>query len=81
MKKKGSDLTTKFVSNCLLKGLDGVTYQAVLEDISPNGALIIMDKDAPHGLHVGEMCGFMLRNKPNVIPTKHTGRIICLDAN
>ena len=81
MKKKGLDLTTKFVSNCLLKGLDGVTYQAILEDISPSGALMKMDNDAPHGLHVGEMCGFMLRNKLNVIPTKHTGRIISLDTN
>ena len=81
MKRKGFDLTTKFISNCLLKGLDGVTYQAVLEDISSSGALIKMDKDTLHGLHVGEMCGFMLRNTPNVIPTKHTGRIISLDSN
>ena len=81
MKIKGHELKTNIDSDCLLKGLDGVTYQAFLEDISPGGALIIMDKDAPHGLRVGEMCGFMLRNSPDVIPTKHTGRIICLDSN
>jgi hypothetical protein len=81
MKIKGLDLRTISDSDCSLKGLDGVTYQACLEDISPSGALIKMDKDAPHGLHVGEMCGFMLRNKPNVTLTKHTGRIVSLELN
>jgi len=78
---KGHDLRTKSDFDCLLKGLDGVTYQASLEDISPSGALINLDKEAPHGLHVGEMCGFMLLNKPNITHTKHTGRIVSLDSN
>jgi hypothetical protein len=81
MKIKGHELKTNIDSDCLLKGLDGVTYQAFLEDISPCGALINMDKDAPHGLHVGDMCGFMLRNKLNISHTKHTGRIVSLDSN
>jgi hypothetical protein len=67
-------------SKCLLMGLDGVTYQAELVDISPSKATIIMTDDAPHGLHVGEMCGFTLRKKPDVSPDKHTGMIVSLDS-
>jgi hypothetical protein len=67
-------------SQCLLMGLDGVTYQTRLVDLSPGGATITMRDDAPHGLHVGEMCGFMLRSNPNVPPDKHTGKIVTLDS-
>ena len=70
----------KSESKCLLMGLDGVTYQAQLEDISPSKALITMNDDAPHGLHVGEMCGFILRNNPDGPPDKHTGMIVTLDS-
>jgi len=67
-------------SSCLLMGLDGVTYQALLGDISDKGAMITMGKDVPHGLHVGEMCGFMLRDKLNAPSIKHTGKIMTLDS-
>jgi hypothetical protein len=70
----------KSESKCLLMGLDGVTYQAELVDITPSKALITMSGDAPHGLHVGEMCGFILRNNPGVPPDKHTGMIVTLDS-
>lgn len=66
---------------CLLIGLDGVTYQVrLVGDISQRGASLKMSKDVPHGLHVGEMCGFMLRDKFNEPPTKHTGTIVTLDS-
>jgi len=80
MERKKPDLRTKSDSDCLLIGLDGVTYQAVLGDISPTGALITMDKDTSHGLHEGEMCGFMLRNKRTAPFAKHTGTIVTLDS-
>ena len=70
----------KSESKCLLMGLDGVTYQTQLVEISPSGAIITMSDDAPHGLHVGEMCGFILRNNPDVPPDKHTGMIVTLDS-
>jgi hypothetical protein len=61
-------------------GIDGVTYQTQLEDISPVGAIISIRNDAPHSLHVGEMCGFIVRSNPNVPPEKHTGMIVTLDS-
>jgi hypothetical protein len=67
-------------SKCLLMGLDGVTYHAQLADISTSGALITMSADVPHGLHVGEMCGFIIRESPNIPSTKHTGIIVALDS-
>jgi len=70
----------KSESKCLLVGLNGVTYQTRLADLTPNGAVITMEGDAPHGLHVGEMCGFLLRDNPNEPPDKHTGMIVTLDS-
>lgn len=72
---------TKSEAKCFLMGLDGVTYQARLADISPGGAIITMSDDAPHGLHVGEMCGFIVRDNPNAPPDKHTGMIVTLDSS
>ena len=66
---------------CLLIGLDRVTYQVrLVGDISPKGASLTMSDNAPHGLNVGEMCGFMLREKLNAPSTKHTGTIVSLDS-
>jgi hypothetical protein len=67
-------------SPCLLMGLDGVTYQAQLGNLSLTGALIKMSDDVRHGLHIGEMCGLVLSDNPNMSSSKHTGIIIELDA-
>lgn len=55
-------------------------YQTLLGDISEKGALVSISKDISHGLHVGEMCGIMLCDKPSASFTKHTGMIISLDS-
>lgn len=66
-------------SKCLVVGLNGVTYQARLAEISPSRAILAMNDDASHDLHVGEMCGFLVRDNPKVPPDKHTGMIVALD--
>ncbi|MDD2853466.1 MAG: hypothetical protein PHY09_16390 [Desulfuromonadaceae bacterium] len=64
---------------CLLMGIDGVTYQALLWEISLTGALIKMGAGVKHGLNVGEMCGLALCASPKRSSAKHTGRIVELD--
>jgi hypothetical protein len=66
---------------CYLIGLDGGTHYARLGDISESGALLMMsDEDAQESLHVGEMCGLVFRDKHNMNPEKHTGKIIRLES-
>lgn len=79
MDKERRNVRTKSESHCQLIGLDGVTYQALLGDISSGGALIKMSDDALHGLHVGEMCGLMFRDKPNLNTERLTGKIVRLE--
>jgi hypothetical protein len=71
---------TRSNSHCLLMGLDGVTYQALLGDLSVSGALIKMSDNVPHGLHVGEMCGLMFSDNFKMSSEKHTGKIVRLDS-
>ena len=80
MKSENHDLGIKTDSHCLLMGLDGVTYQALLGDISLTGALIKLSDNVPNGLHVGEMCGLMFSNNFNMSSEKHTGKIVRLDS-
>lgn len=68
-------------AHCLLMGLDGVTYHALLGDLSLAGALIKLKDNVPNGLHVGEMCGLMLSAKPQLSSAKYTGRIVKLDSD
>jgi hypothetical protein len=62
-------------------GLDGVTYQAQLGDLSLTGALIKLSGTVPNGLQVGEMCGLLLNGNPKLGPAKYTGRIVKLDSD
>ena len=64
-----------------LFGLDGVIYPVRLNDISGTGASLSMSTNVGHGLHVGEMCGFILRGNLKVPSTKHTGVIIKIDSD
>ena len=80
MERERRDLRTKSGSHCQLMSLDGVTYQALLGDISLGGALIKMSDNVSHDLHVGEMCGLMFRDKLNMNPERHTGKIVRLDS-
>jgi c-di-GMP-binding flagellar brake protein YcgR len=79
MERERRDLRTKSDSHCLLMGLDGVTYQAQLGDISIGGALIMMSGDVSYDLHVGDMCGLMLSDSFNMSSEKHTGKIVRLE--
>ena len=76
MKNESPNFGTSRGSHCLLKGLDGVTYQALLGELSLTGASIKFLDNVPHGLQVGEMCGLMLSDNPKLSSTKFTGRII-----
>ena len=80
MKNEKHDFRIKTDSNCLLKGLDGVTYKAQVGDLSLTGALIKLSDKVPNGLHVGEMCGLMLSENPGLSSAKYTGRIVELDS-
>lgn len=80
MERERRDLRTKSNSHCLLIGLDGVTYHALLGDVSLGGALIKMSDNVSHDLHVGEMCGLMLSDEFNMSSEKHTGRIVRFDS-
>jgi len=80
MESKRHNLITNSDSPCLLMGLDGVTYQALVGDLSLTGALIKMSDNVSHGLHVNEMCGLVLSDNPNRSASKHTGMIIKLDS-
>ncbi len=81
MKNESHDFSRKINSQCLLMGIDGVTYQALLGDLSVTGALITLAKNTPNGLHVGEMCGLMLGDNPKLSSAKYTGRIVKLDSD
>jgi len=74
-------INTINASGCLLMGLDGATYQVrLVGDVSLKGASLTMSENVPHGLNVGELCGFVLRDKLNAPSTKHTGTIVSLDS-
>jgi hypothetical protein len=81
MENERHNLSTKSDAPCLLMGLDGVTYQALLGDLSLTGAMIKMNVNASHGLHVNEMCGLVLRDNPNRSSSKYTGMIVKLDSD
>lgn len=81
MKSEKHDFRKKTDSHCLLMGLDGVTYQAQLGDLSAAGASITLSDNVPNGLHVGEMCGLMLSDNPTLSSAKYTGRIVTLDTD
>jgi hypothetical protein len=80
MEKATHNLRTRCNSHCLLMGLDGVTYHALLGELSQSGALVEIDGSISHGLHVGEMCGLMLSEIPKTGSIKHTGKIVRLDS-
>ncbi|MDD2539691.1 MAG: hypothetical protein PHH28_01440 [Desulfuromonadaceae bacterium] len=81
MKSEKDDFKIIAGSHCLLMGLDGVTYQALLGDLSLTGAVIKLNSNIPNGLHVGEMCGLMLTGKTKLSSEKYTGRIVELSSN
>ncbi|MDD2580847.1 MAG: hypothetical protein PHR66_02520 [Desulfuromonadaceae bacterium] len=81
MKSDKDDSGIKTGSHCLLMGLDGVTYQALLGNFSLTGALIKISGDIPNGLHVGEMCGLMLSENTQLSSAKYTGKIVEIDSN
>jgi len=81
MKSERDDFRIKTGSHCFLMGLDGVTYRALLGDLSLTGALIQLSDNVPNGLHVGEMCGLMLSDNTKLSSAKYTGRIVELDSN
>jgi hypothetical protein len=67
--------------SCLLIGLDGGTHYARLGDISESGALLMISgEDIQESLHVGEMCGLVFRDRHNMNPEKHTGKIVKLES-
>lgn len=80
MKNESNNFSISRGSHCLLMGLDGVTYQALLGNLSLTGALIKLSDNNPNGLHVGEMCGLMLNDKTKLSSAKFTGRIVELDS-
>ena len=74
-------MVKRAVSNCLLMGLDGVTYQALLGGLSLSGVEIDIGDNVSHGLNVGDICGLIYSDKPEQSPTKHTGMIAKLDSS
>ncbi len=71
-------LRIKVEVQCLLMGLDGVSYKALLDDISLSGASVKVDA----GTHfkIGDMCDLMLSDESAKYPIKHSGRIVRVDS-
>ena len=51
----------KSESPCFLVDDDGDIFDALLEDISQGGALIMVDGGVPQSISVGDACNLMLR--------------------
>lgn len=79
MERERRDLRNRSDSQCQLMGIDGVTYQALLGDISSGGAMVMMNDGIFHDLHVGEMCGLKIREL-NMNSEKRTGKIVRLES-
>ena len=75
-----NNLRAKCDSLCKLIGLDGVTYNVKLGDLSLGGARVEMEDKVSHGLHLGEMCGLVLRDDDMSSSTKLTGTIVRLES-
>jgi c-di-GMP-binding flagellar brake protein YcgR len=63
-------------SACILIGLDGHPYEALLDNLSLNGALIKVKNGVPNSVHVGDNCGLMLFNVQNVHPERRSCRVV-----
>jgi hypothetical protein len=81
MEGKRHEIRSKSDSICLLIGIDGVSHQALLENISLGGALVRIDNKDSKKLHVGEMCGLMFHDSHNMNPDRHTGKIVRIDSD
>ena len=77
---KRQNFRIRYDSQCLLMGLDGITYNGQIGDLSLNGARVSIGEEICHGLHLGEMCGLMWGSDPKSSPTKYTGRIVRIDS-
>jgi len=75
------EIRTKSDLICLLIGIDGVSHQALLGNISLGGVLVRIDNKDSKELHVGEMCGLMLHDSHNMNLDRHTGKIVRIDSD
>lgn len=67
----------KFEAGCLLMVRDGNTYQALLEDISLGGALLMISDKID--FQIGDLCDLILSDKSAAFPIKRSGKIVRID--
>lgn len=68
----------KFEARCYLNGSAGVTYEALLDDISLSGALVKVNTDTH--FQIGDVCELVLSEKSVAFPVKHTSKIVRVDS-
>jgi c-di-GMP-binding flagellar brake protein YcgR len=76
MRIRRHHIRIKCHSHCILIGLDNHPYEALLVNLSLNGALIKVNNGVPDSIHVGAECGLMLCHILNVCSEKRPCRVI-----
>jgi len=71
-------LRIKVEVQCLLMGRDGVSYEALLDDISLSGASVRVSADTH--FRIGDICDLMLSDESAKYPVKHSGKIVRVDS-
>ena len=80
MRMRRKHIRIKCHSTCILIGHDEYPYEASLENISLNGALIKVHNGVPNSIQVGVECGVMVCNPLNVCSVRRPCRVIRHDS-
>ena len=64
---------------CLIRKLDGASYEALLDDMSLSGASVKVNSATD--FQVGDKCELMLSDESAKFPVKHAGKIIWMDSD
>lgn len=67
-------------SECVVTDMSGNSYGAMLQDISPGGALIKVTDGVLASLEIGDICRMMLCDNADTCPIKHTCRVVRFDS-
>jgi c-di-GMP-binding flagellar brake protein YcgR len=67
-------------AECIVTDSIGNSYGAMLQDISPGGALIKVKDGVIASIEAGDICRMMLCDSVDSCPIKHSCRVVRLDA-
>jgi c-di-GMP-binding flagellar brake protein YcgR len=80
MRMRRKHIRIKCHSPCILIGLDEHPYEALLENLSLNGALIKVNNGVPDSIQVGGECGLMVCHTLNVCSVRRPCKVIRYDS-